>query len=151
MLGQGVRVAALTHAAGISSTGSAELDARLPAPERYYIPDDTVTAVEETKERGARVVAVGTTVTRALESSRLTQGRLTPGEGEATLVIGPGFRPALVDGLLTGMHARGTSHFALLEAFAPRELLERALEHAEGVGYLEHEFGDSCLLLAHRT
>ena len=69
------------------------------------------------------------------------------GEGEATVVLGPGFRPRVVDGLFTGMHARGTSHFALLRAFATEELLNRAMEHAECVGYLEHEFGDSCLLL----
>jgi S-adenosylmethionine:tRNA ribosyltransferase-isomerase len=49
------------------------------------------------------------------------------------------------------MHSRGTSHFALLEAFAPRALLERALEHAERAGYLEHEFGDSCLVLPGRA
>jgi S-adenosylmethionine:tRNA ribosyltransferase-isomerase len=93
------------------------------------------------------VIAVGTTVTRALESVALTHGRLVAGEGEATLVIGPGFRPAVVDGLFTGIHTRGTSHFALLEAFAPPALLDGAIAHAETAGYLEHEFGDSCLVL----
>jgi S-adenosylmethionine:tRNA ribosyltransferase-isomerase len=65
----------------------------------------------------------------------------------ATLVLGPGFRPHVVDGLLTGMHPEGTSHFALMQAFAPRPLLERALAHASRAGYLEHELGDSCLVL----
>jgi S-adenosylmethionine:tRNA ribosyltransferase-isomerase len=62
-------------------------------------------------------------------------------------VIGPGFVPRVVSGLLTGMHPVGTSHFALMTAFAPRALLERALTHAERSGYLEHELGDSCLVL----
>ena len=79
---------------------------------------------------------------RALESPRLSAGR-----NETSLVIAPGFRPRIVDGLLTGLHEPGTSHFALLEAFAERALLVRALEHASRLGYLEHEFGDSCLVL----
>jgi S-adenosylmethionine:tRNA ribosyltransferase-isomerase len=137
----------VTHAAGISSTGERTLDDRLPLPERYSISGHAVRAIDAARARGGRVVAVGTTVTRALEANALTHGRLVAGEGEATVVLGPGFRPRVVDGLFTGMHARGTSHFALLRAFAPEELLNRAMEHAECVGYLEHEFGDSCLLL----
>jgi S-adenosylmethionine:tRNA ribosyltransferase-isomerase len=58
------------------------------------------------------------------------------------------YSPRVVDGLLTGLHEPGTSHFDLLQAFAPRQLLERALEHAARTGYLQHEFGDSCLILA---
>ena len=108
--------------------------------------EHAVQAIDCARARGGRVVAVGTTVTRALEAVALTHGRLVAGEGEATLVLGPGFRPRIVDGLVTGMHARGTSHFALLRAFAPDALLERAALHAERAGYLEHEFGDSCLL-----
>jgi S-adenosylmethionine:tRNA ribosyltransferase-isomerase len=89
-------------------------------------------------------------VVRALESSAREQGVLTAGRGQARLVIGSGFRPRIVDGLLTGMHAPTTSHFALLGAFAPRELLERSLAVAAEYGYLEHEFGDSCLILPAR-
>jgi S-adenosylmethionine:tRNA ribosyltransferase-isomerase len=147
LLQAGIAVTSVTHAAGISSTGSPALDARLPVPERYFISEGAIDVIEQARRGGGRVVAVGTTVTRALESSSLAHGRLMPGEAEATLVIGPGFRPRVVDGLLTGMHARGTSHFALLEAFAPRPVLERAIEHAEQAGYAEHEFGDSCLVL----
>ena len=62
-------------------------------------------------------------------------------------MIGPGFVARTVDGLLTGLHEAGTSHFALLQAFAPRALLERAIGHATETGYLQHEFGDSCLIL----
>ncbi|HEX6767635.1 MAG TPA: S-adenosylmethionine:tRNA ribosyltransferase-isomerase, partial [Polyangiaceae bacterium] len=93
------------------------------------------------------VVAVGTTVVRALEGRALESPRLSAGRNETSLVIGPGFRPRIVDGLLTGLHEPETSHFALLEAFADRSLLVRALEHASRLGYLEHEFGDSCLVL----
>jgi S-adenosylmethionine:tRNA ribosyltransferase-isomerase len=145
---RGVTIASITHAAGMSSTGGAALDGRLPVPERYAIPEKTRAAILSAKERGRRVIAVGTTVVRALEASALDHGGvLTATEGEAKLLIGPGFRPRVVDGLLSGMHPPGTSHFSLLGAFASRTLLDRALAHAEASGYLEHEFGDSCLVL----
>jgi S-adenosylmethionine:tRNA ribosyltransferase-isomerase len=153
LLGRGVRLAHVTHAAGLSSTGEARLDAALPLPERFRIPAETARAVDETTRAGGRVVAVGTTVVRALEGAAIAakgahgSGRVLPGEGTTDLVIGPGFRPRVAAGLLTGLHERGASHFALLEAFAPRPLLERAYTHAEHEGYLCHEFGDSSLIL----
>jgi S-adenosylmethionine:tRNA ribosyltransferase-isomerase len=144
----GVDVASITHAAGISSTGSDALDRRFPMRERYAVGPATVVSVERAKASGGRVVAVGTTVVRALESAALEHGgALEPTEGTTNLVIGPGFRPSVVDGILSGMHRRGTSHYSLLRAFAPESLLDDALAHAEAVGYLEHEFGDSCLIL----
>jgi S-adenosylmethionine:tRNA ribosyltransferase-isomerase len=145
---RGVGLAVLTHAAGLSSTGSPTLDRRLPVPERSEIPLETVRAIDAAKARGGRVVAVGTSVVRALEDRARESPRLSAGRNETSLVIGPGFEPRIVDGLLTGLHEPGTSHFALLEAFAERALLLRALEHAARTGYLEHEFGDSCLVLA---
>jgi S-adenosylmethionine:tRNA ribosyltransferase-isomerase len=144
---RGVELAVVTHAAGLSSTGSTALDRRLPVPEESDIPTQTVRAVEATKARGGRIVAVGTTVVRALEGRALESPRLSAGRNETSLVIGPGFRPRVVDGLVTGLHDPTTSHFALLEAFAERSLLVSALEHASRAGYLEHEFGDSCLVL----
>ncbi len=147
---RGVELATVTHAAGISSTGSATFDRRLPLPERYSIPSETYRSIATARERCGRVVAVGTTVVRALESAALGARGLESGEGEATLVIGPGFVPRVVDGLLTGMHDSATSHFALLRAFADAGLLERALDEAASAGYLEHEFGDSCLILPAR-
>ncbi len=144
---RGVELAVVTHAAGLSSTGSSSLDRRLPVPEQSDIPFDTVRAVEAAKARGGRVVAVGTTVVRALEGRALEAQRLSAGRNETSLVIGRGFRPRVVDGLVTGLHDPATSHFALLEAFAERSLLVSALEHASRTGYLEHEFGDSCLVL----
>lgn len=145
---RGVELAWLSHAAGLSSTGSARLDRRLPLPERYEIPEVTRAAVAGARAAGRRVVAVGTTVVRALEQSALEHGAVASGGGTASLVIGPGFRPRVVDGLFTGMHEPATSHFALLSAFAPRELLERATEDAARQGYLGHEHGDACLVLA---
>ena len=144
---RGVELAWLTHAAGISSTGSSSLDRRLPFPERYELPERTIAAVERTRAEQGRVVAVGTTVVRALESNALEHGTLRAGPGVASLVIGPGFRPRVVAGLLSGMHDPATSHYALLEAFAPRGLLERASAFAASAGYLQHEFGDSCLIV----
>jgi S-adenosylmethionine:tRNA ribosyltransferase-isomerase len=109
---------------------------------------EAVESIERAKAEGGRVVAVGTTVVRALESAALENaGTLEPTEGATSLVIGPGFRPSIVDGILSGMHSRGTSHYSLLRAFAPGSLLDAALAHAEAQGYLEHEFGDSCLVL----
>jgi S-adenosylmethionine:tRNA ribosyltransferase-isomerase len=77
-------------------------------------------------------------------------GALVAGTGVTDLVIGPGYRPSVVDGLLTGVHDPGASHYALLQAFAPAELLAQATAHSEAVGYLTHEFGDSWLILAEK-
>lgn len=145
---RGATVSYVTHAAGISSTGSATLDARLPFAERYEIPERAVRAIQRAQNLGGRVVAVGTSVVRALEGRAQSGGGLGPGAGETTLRLGPDWELRVVDGLLTGLHEPGTSHFELLEAFAPRALLLRAVEHAARTGYLQHELGDSCLILA---
>lgn len=145
---RGVRFASLTHAAGLSSTGDALLDARLPRPERFDIPASTVEAIHAARGAGGRVVAVGTTVVRALEGRAAnSNGILTPGEGVTDLLLGPGFIPRVVNGLLTGVHEPTTSHATLLQAFAPLPLLQEAAQIAEKLGYLGHEFGDSCLVL----
>jgi S-adenosylmethionine:tRNA ribosyltransferase-isomerase len=145
---RGVGIAHVTHAAGVSSTGSVDVDRRLPFPERYDIAAPSLQAIERAQAEGGRIVAVGTTVVRALESCHAEHGRLRSGEGEARLVLGPGFRPRVADGVLSGMHEPTTSHFALLQAFADRPLLDRALEAAECTEYLQHEFGDTMLILA---
>jgi S-adenosylmethionine:tRNA ribosyltransferase-isomerase len=144
---KGVAIATVTHAAGLSSTGDPALDAALPLPELSLVPESAVAAVDEAKGRSGRVVAVGTTVVRALEGAH-REGRLRPGTNRTNLRIGPGFRPRVVTGLLTGLHEPGESHFDLLQAFAPRPLLESAIAHARNEGYLGHEFGDSSLILA---
>ncbi|HEU4405138.1 MAG TPA: S-adenosylmethionine:tRNA ribosyltransferase-isomerase [Polyangiaceae bacterium] len=145
---RGVRLAPLTHAAGLSSSGDEALDAALPLPERYDIPERTARLVAETRRAGGRVVAVGTTVVRALEGSAASaDGAPHGGEGVTDLKLGPGSRPRVVDGLLTGLHEPGSSHFSLLEAFAPAPLVLAALEHAREAGYEGHEFGDVGLVL----
>lgn len=149
---QGVSLARVTHAAGLSSTGDDALDAALPLSERYDVPAATVQAIGTAKREGGRVIAVGTTVTRALEGAAANHhGELTAGEGTTSLRLGPGSRRQIVDGLVTGVHDAATSHFALLEAFVPRRLLERASAFAEAHGYLGHEFGDAMLILSAPT
>ena len=152
LLGQlrrrGVSIASVTHAAGLSSTGDPVLDAGLPLPERFEVPPATVEAVEVARRAAGRVVAVGTSVVRALEASAASDGRVRAGRGVATLRLAAGSVPRAVDGLLTGVHEPGTSHFDMLRAFAPEPLLQEARARAEAWGYLEHEFGDLSLILA---
>lgn len=146
---RGIALGALTHAAGLSSTGDPALDRALPLPERYEIPVETVDAVGRARAAGGRVVAVGTSVVRALEGSGARHGgTLVAGRGTTDLVIAPGFVPRVVDGLLTGFHEPGSSHLGLLRAFVPPPLLDAAYTHAEAEGYRGHEFGDSNLILA---
>jgi S-adenosylmethionine:tRNA ribosyltransferase-isomerase len=139
LAGRGVKVASLTHAAGLSSTGDPALDASLPWPERYEVPPQTLELVRTSQ----RVIAVGTTVVRALESVART-GRAS---GITDLVIGPALRPAIVDGVLSGLHDPSESHFRLLEAFAPCEALLGAWHRARELGLRGHELGDSMLIL----
>ena len=129
---RGIEVATLTHAAGLSATGDDALDAQLPLPERYEIPARTVDAITRTHARGGLVLAVGTTVVRALEgSARASHGRVRAGHGTTDLVIGPTFVPRVVDGLLSGVHEPGTSHYRVVSAFAPRRLVDAAHEHGD--------------------
>jgi S-adenosylmethionine:tRNA ribosyltransferase-isomerase len=146
---RGVKIASLTHAAGLSSTGDPSLDAILPLPERFDIPEETVRAVREAHAGGHRVIAVGTTVARALEGCAAQhEGELVAGAGVTDLRLHRAHRLQIADGILTGMHDPTESHFDLLEAFAPPALLRAALAHAEESGYLCHEFGDSSLILS---
>jgi S-adenosylmethionine:tRNA ribosyltransferase-isomerase len=144
--GRGVAFATLTHAAGISSTGDPELDRRLPFDEPYRIPPATAAAVGRARARGGRVVAVGTTVVRALEHAAAGRGRVAAGEGLATQRIGPATRLRVVDALLSGTHEPGTSHYELLRAFTDDDTLSRADAELEAHDYRTHEFGDSLLV-----
>jgi S-adenosylmethionine:tRNA ribosyltransferase-isomerase len=144
----GIAIATLTHAAGLSSTGDDELDRALPWPERYEIPERTAALVAETKARGGRVIAIGTTVVRALESSALANGGyVVAGPGVATLRLDAEYELRVVDGLVSGLHTPGESHFDLLSAFAPRERLTQAIALAAAHGLSSHELGDACLIL----
>jgi len=147
MRARGVRFASITHAAGLSSTGDAELDGAMPLRESYDVPEAAAEAIRQARARGGRVIAVGTTVVRALESApRDGHGTVTAGSGDTDLVVGGGHALRVVDAIFTGMHEPGTSHDALLQAFAPRDLLVRAFQRAQARGFLGHEFGDSMLV-----
>lgn len=145
---RGVDFATITHAAGISSTGDAELDRRLPFDEPYRIPASTAQAIERARERGGRVIAIGTTVVRALESAASNDGEVRGGDGVATLRLGPGTPLRVVDAILSGTHDPGTSHYELLRAFTDAATLSRADAELEANGYRTHEFGDSVFIAA---
>ena len=139
----GIGLATLTLHTGVASLEAGET----PLPERYRVPAATAAAVNATRAAGGRIVAVGTTVTRALETVAEPDGSVRAGSGWTDLVLGPGRRARTVDGLVTGWHEPDASHLLLLEAVAGRALVERAYEAALAARYLWHEFGDTCVLL----
>jgi S-adenosylmethionine:tRNA ribosyltransferase-isomerase len=141
-----VEFVTLTHTAGISSTGDPQLDARLPFDEPYRIPAYTASAIVRTREASGRVLAIGTTVVRALEHSALADGVVRAGEGIATQRLGRASELRVVDALLSGTHEKGTSHYELLRAFVSSNTLANMEQHLETHGYRTHEFGDSILV-----
>lgn len=139
---RGVLVAPVTLHAGVSSPDAGER----PQPEWFEVPATTAALVGHVKDRGGRIIAVGTTSTRALESA-VRNGRVVPTSGWTNRVVTPDWPPVVVDGLVTGWHEPTASHRDLLEAIAGRPALVAAYAAAHEHGYLWHEFGDSCLLL----
>lgn len=142
---RGIGFATLTHAAGLSSTGDTALDARLPFDEPYHLPRATVDAIAATRARGGRVIALGTTVTRALEHAA-SRGPLRAGDGLADQKLGADSMLRVVDAIVSGTHEPGTSHYELLRAFASDDVLARADAALLANGYRTHEFGDSVLI-----
>ncbi len=140
---RGVAVAPVVLHAGVSSQEPGEP----PQPERFRVPAATARLVNSTRQAGGRVIAVGTTVTRALESAADPDGAVRARQGWTDLVLGPSRPARAVTGLVTGWHPPGASHLALLAAVAGGTLVERAYAEAVRSGYRWHEFGDSCLLL----
>lgn len=141
LMSAGVVVAPLVLHTGVASQESHEP----PQPEWFAVPEPTRRLVELTTAAGGRVVAVGTTVVRALESA--AEG---PSSGWTSLVLSTARPAQVVSGLLTGLHEPEASHLDLLEAVAGRPLVARAYADVTGAGapaYLWHEFGDSMLLL----
>jgi S-adenosylmethionine:tRNA ribosyltransferase-isomerase len=143
---RGVGFATLTHAAGISSTGDPRLDLQLPFDEPYCIPRRTVSAINHAKSKSRRVIAVGTTVVRALESATNADGSVHVGNGVAKGRIGRNTRIRTVDAILTGVHRPDESHFGLLEAFVDDPVLAKISQAFINHGYRPHEFGDSILI-----
>lgn len=140
---RGIAIAPIRLHTGVSSQDPGEP----PQPERYQVPAPTARLVNMTRAWGGRVVAVGTTVTRALESAADDEGVVRDRDGWTDLVLGPARPAQVVRGLVTGWHVPGASHLQLLEAVAGAELVDRAYAEAVRARYLWHEFGDSCLLL----
>jgi len=145
---KGIVFATITHAAGISSTGDPDLDRLLPFDEPYRIPAATAQAIDRASYEGRRVVAIGTTVVRALEHSAACFGAIVAGDGVADQRIGPQTRLRVVDAILSGTHEPGTSHYDLLRAFADEATLRRADQALDEAGFRTHEFGDSVLIFA---
>jgi S-adenosylmethionine:tRNA ribosyltransferase-isomerase len=142
----GVTLAPLLLHTGVSSPEADEL----PLPERYLVPVETARRVNTARAAGGRIVAAGTTVTRALETVADPDGSVHAGTGITNVVISPDRPPRVVRGVITGWHEPEASHLLMLEAVAGRELVGRAYAEAldpSNGGYLWHEFGDSCLLL----
>jgi S-adenosylmethionine:tRNA ribosyltransferase-isomerase len=140
---RGVAVAPLLLHTGVSSPEKHEP----PMPERFKVPEATARLVNATRAAGGRVVAVGTTVTRALETVADPSGTVAAGSGWTDLVLGPDRPARVVTGLVTGLHEAEASHLLLLEAVAGRPLVATAYDAAVAERYLWHEFGDAMLLL----
>ena len=143
LVAAGVLVAPVTLHTGVSSLETGEG----PLPERYAVPEGSAALVNLARSRGRRVVAVGTTATRAVETVAAPDGTVVAGEGWSDLVLGAERPARAVDGVISGWHEPGASHLLLLEAVAGGEVVRRAYGEAVAERYLWHEFGDSALLL----
>ena len=142
---KGILQAYLTLHCNLSPLEPDEFSSSPFLPDEYYeIPEATATAAEEARDSGGRVIAVGTSVVRALESSY--RGRIVPGSGTTDLFIRPGRRPKSVDGLLTGLHDPESSHVEMISAFLDDSLLRSAYTTASAIGFQWHEFGDLSLI-----
>ena len=143
LVARGIAVAPIVLHAGVSSLEEGEP----PGPEWFRVPPATARLVRAMRAGGGRVIAVGTTVVRALETAVGPGGRVRPSEGWTRLVVTPEHGVHAVDGLLTGWHEPESSHLRLLEAVGGQALVERSYREALERGYLWHEFGDVHLLL----
>jgi S-adenosylmethionine:tRNA ribosyltransferase-isomerase len=143
---RGVAIAPIVLHTGVSSLE----DHEPPYPEYFRVDADAARAVNAARERGGRVVAVGTTAVRAIESAAARDGVVRPVEGWTDVVVAPERGVRAVDALLTGFHEPRASHLAMLEAIAGRRHVERAYSAALREGYLWHEFGDVQLIMPGR-
>jgi S-adenosylmethionine:tRNA ribosyltransferase-isomerase len=143
LVAKGVGVSPILLHTGVASLGADEL----PYPERVRVSRPTANRVNATRHEGGRVIAIGTTAVRALESAVGAAGCLEPFDDWTNVVITPERPVRVVDGIVTGWHEPEASHLLMLEAIAGRALLERAYDEAIRGGYLFHEFGDSHLVM----
>ncbi|HET9051202.1 MAG TPA: S-adenosylmethionine:tRNA ribosyltransferase-isomerase [Candidatus Dormibacteraeota bacterium] len=140
----GVGLAPIVLHTGLSSLQDDAADAEHHLAEEWFeVPEETAAAVAAAR----RVVAVGTTVVRALETAATGDHAVAPSRGWTSLAISPDTRLRAVDAMLTGLHETGASHLSMVEALVDGRLLTRALDEARGLGHLWHEFGDSLLVI----
>lgn len=142
----GVLVAPVVLHSGVASFEAGEL----PDTERFRVPETTARLVNQARSAGGRVIAIGTTTVRALESVADSQGLVHPSRGTTDHLVTPDIGVRAVDGLVTGWHEAGATHLDLAAAIAGRELLAECYRVAIDSGYLWHEFGDSLLVLGDR-
>lgn len=143
LVARGIGITPIVLHAGVGSLETGEL----PTPEPFRVPATTAARVNATRANGGRVVAVGTTVVRALETVADAGGVAHPGEGWTEVIITAERGIRVIDGLLTGWHEPAASHLLMLEAVAGRQMLDDAYRAALAGRYLWHEFGDLHLLL----
>jgi S-adenosylmethionine:tRNA ribosyltransferase-isomerase len=145
---RGIETAYIVLHTGLSSYMDDELDKLHPASEEeYFVSERAAKKVNEAHARGGRVIAVGTTVVRTLESAADEQKQIHAGHGYTQLRITANHILKVADGLLTGLHEPEASHLDLLTAFLPAEKIREAYEEAVRQKYLWHEFGDLNLIL----
>lgn len=140
---KGVRIAPVLLHTGVASQEAHER----PYPERFRVPATTAALINDTRATGGRVIAVGTTAVRAMESAAAPDGTVHAAEGWTDLIITPERGVTVTDGLLTGFHEPRASHLDMLEAITGRPLLNACYREAIDAGYLWHEFGDLNLLI----
>lgn len=138
---RGVEIATVTLHSGVASFEASEG----PATERFAVSHSTAERVNDARRKGRRVIAIGTTVVRALESAATDEGVVAT-RGWTDLIIDETYRPKAVDALLSGFHDANATHLSLLHAFVDAALLQEAYEHAAESGYRYHEFGDVQLI-----
>jgi S-adenosylmethionine:tRNA ribosyltransferase-isomerase len=143
LVAKGVHIAPITLHTGVASPEAHEK----PYAEWYSVPEATADLVNHVRRRGGRVIAIGTTAVRALESAADEEGTVHPGQGWTELIITPERGVRAVDGLLTGFHEPQASHLLMLTAIAGPRLLRASYDAALAERYLWHEFGDVNLLL----
>ncbi|MGW2648223.1 S-adenosylmethionine:tRNA ribosyltransferase-isomerase [Streptomyces sp. NPDC001393] len=147
LVSRGVQFAPVRLHTGVASAEVHEP----PYPERFSVPEASARLVNAVRAGGGRVIAVGTTAVRAVESAAGPEGVVRAAEGWTDLVVTPERGVRVVDGLLTGLHEPEASHLLMLEAVAGRAAVDRAYEEALRGLYLWHEFGDVHLILPAET
>ncbi|HEY7176114.1 MAG TPA: S-adenosylmethionine:tRNA ribosyltransferase-isomerase [Micromonosporaceae bacterium] len=145
LVSRGIVLAPILLHTGVASPEAHEK----PYPERFRVPDTTARLVNEARAAGRRIIAVGTTAVRAIETVADERGRLRAAGGWTSLVVTPDRGVRAIDGLVTGFHEPQASHLDMLKAIAGERLIEACYAEALDHGYLWHEFGDINVLLDH--